>query len=162
MGYFVHLLKNWEKHSPLKMVKDIAEASFNIDALYHYRNDKKFFSDGSIRHFTTYIGNSIQNIDEDNGFTFEIEGLDPTFFALDFDKDFDYLVPGEKLCSLAYIDKLDKDAFELFYHFCYEYLKINTDEYIYLDSSTRPFSWEEMKKLSMYPYDKDWLLKDVI
>ncbi|SFD54570.1 hypothetical protein SAMN05518672_102374 [Chitinophaga sp. CF118] len=163
MGYLIYLLKNWEKHSAQKMVRDIAEVAFNANFFFEYKNDKEYFPDGKFSHLSVFIADDFFSVNYDKQnkcFVLEIQGVNPGGISSGSIQKFDFLKPGENLCNLASIKDLNEEAYELFYRFCYEYLRLNPDEYFWFDLSKWVYGWEEMQRLSKYPYDKDWLFKD--
>jgi hypothetical protein len=161
MGVYAHILKNWEKHNPEKVFTDALLVAFRINAMFEYGNVKSFFSDGRLEHTSMGIIDDKVTVKEGNNkkFIFNIQGVNMDDIAVGLDKDFDYLVPGAKLCSLAYIEKVREHNTELIFHFAYEYLKLNPDEYFWFEWD-HAFSWGDMQRLKDLPFDKEWCFKD--
>lgn len=160
MGTYAHILKNWQKHDPEKVFSDSALVCFRINAMLYYHNDKTFFKDGRLRLAYMGIIDDKVSVSENNDrqFILNIQGVNREDIAVGLDKEFDYLVPDGKLCSLAYIEKVRDTNTELIFRFAYEYLKINPDEYFWFEGDYA-FGWEDVRKLKELPFDKDWCFK---
>ncbi|MCC9019402.1 hypothetical protein [Flavobacterium lipolyticum] len=157
MGTYAHIIKNWEKHDPEKVFMDAANICFNINAMFYFHNDKTFYVDGKLKH--TYVGVIDDKIsvseDINNQFILNIQGVNKDDIVMGLDKDLDYLVPNEKLCSLVYIEKVRDENTELIFRFAYEYLKLNPDEYFWFEWEYA-FSWTDMMRLNKIPFNKNW------
>lgn len=160
MGVYTHILKNWEQHNPEKVFTDASLAAFRINAMFRYGNVKSFFNDGRLKHTSIGIIDDKVAVTEGNDrqFIFHIQGVNMEDIAVGLDKDFDHLVHGAKLCSLAYIEKVRDKNRELIFRFAYEYLKVNPDEYFWFEWDY-VFSWKDMQRLNDLPFDKDWCFK---
>jgi hypothetical protein len=160
MGTYAHILKNWENHDPEKVFIDTALVCFRINAMLYYHNDKTFYEDGRLRHVYMGVIDDKVSVNEDNErqFTLNIQGVNMDDIEAALDKNWDYLIPNAKLCSLVYLEKVRDENTELIFRFAYEYLKLNPDEYFWFEWD-HAYSWKDMESLKEKPFKKDWCFK---
>ena len=160
MGSIAHILKNWEKHDPEKVIRDISLVCFKTNVMFIYRNNKTFFNDGKLESVSFTLADDQTMISSENNKQFELtlQGVNLDDIAVGLDKDMDYLVPNEKLCSLVYIEDVNEDNTELILKFALEYLRLNPSEYFWFEGDW-VYSLAVIEKNTLLPFDKDWCFK---
>lgn len=143
MGRLAHLLKNWENHSPEKVLIDTVKICFRNGIKFEYQNWNSYFSNGSLKNTEIRLEEDSKN-DEKQGFLLSIQGVDIELIEIGQDKAFDYLIPNKNLCSLAYIEPVWQENLELIFLFIYEYLNINRDDYFWFEGEDI-LSWESIQ-----------------
>ena len=163
MSTYGHLLRNWESHSPRKMLADISLIAFDANLMMTYLNNKTFYESGEFKSVSLTIANAKTQIEEDNEeqFQFYIEGIDQQRIELGLDQEFDWIRPNSKLCSLGYIEDIHDDNTELILHFAYEYLKLNPDDLFWFEDDWA-YSLDDLQRIQELPFDKDWCFKPVV
>jgi hypothetical protein len=93
-GRLAHLLKNWENHSPEKVLIDTVKICFRNGIKFEYQNWNSYFSNGSLKNTEIRLEEDSKN-DEKQGFLLSIQGVDIELIELGQDKAFDYLFPNK-------------------------------------------------------------------
>jgi hypothetical protein len=160
---FIHFLKKWQTHQPLKMLKDIMEVAYKLNLVALLEGSKTYFDNEEVKHFRVII--SYKNIEDyDSTFIIEIEGINKELTLENgYYKEYDWLAPGKELMSVAYIYKFrsitedyknNHKLFHIFSKFAYEYLKLNPDDLIGDDN--RYWNLDFFENLSK-KYNPDWV-----
>ncbi|WP_297430317.1 hypothetical protein [Clostridium sp.] len=114
--------------------------------MLYFKNQTKFFDDGSFVHTQCNIIEKTKKITENTiQVIFSLVGVNKEHINKysDIDTEFDWIEKGRKLYQIGYVEDVF-GAEELIFKFAYEYLKLNPKDYFWVDSYEWAFSFEDI------------------
>jgi hypothetical protein len=157
MGTSGVVLKNREAFQEETLLSDVIKVAFRKNMYLSFGGYVKRNSNGSFRHTMLNIASKPPYIEETTQqFIFNIWCIENKSIN---ETEFDWVEKDKKLYNIACIEEV-YGAEELAFHFVYEYLKLNPNDYFWFDSYEWVFSLKDMEKLNALPYDSNWCYKN--
>lgn len=156
MSIYCHVVKDMRSHSEREALLDSLSIAYELDLMFSYLNNK-VFENGCLRCFSANIARARTQISQENEEQFELvfQALQP---SISFDAAFDWAGLGVEMQSLMYVTFVSDENSRLLLEFMYEYLKKNTDVYLWFEGS-RVFSHRDLFELRSSEFDYEWYLK---
>lgn len=154
MGTSAVILTQKDKYSPDQLLADTIVAAFHSDAALYFYNNKTYTNEGEFLYTTLNVNRKSPTDDNEVSLIFHIHSISSpsTEFYAHEDLGLD---PSEPLCQVGHIEDIYGNQ-ELIFHFIYEYLKLNPDDYFWIADNDWLYNWEDMQKLKSVPYDPNW------
>jgi hypothetical protein len=158
MSITASILKKRLDYSTEKVLSNILIATFRAKLMLVFQNQTEFLNDGSLdRTRFNIIDRTVNITDETPQIIFWVLGIKEGIF--DLDNEYDFVEKGGKLYDIAYVENI-LGREELVFNFIYEYLKLNPNDYFWIDCDDLVFSLDDMEKLRKLPFDPEWCYKD--
>lgn len=159
MGTSGVILKSRCDFSVEKLLSEVMIVTFRAKLNLYFHNSTEYNDDGSFK--STSLNISDKPLYQDNALQllFRISEIKKECINEYGDTEFDWVDKGKKLYYVACIENISTVE-KLSFKFIYQYLKLNPNDYFWVDWYKWAFSLEDMEKLKKLPYDPDWCYKD--
>lgn len=159
------ILKKKDEYNIENMIKDIKTSIVN-SKLYMRGDEIVNYPNGSFDYFNIGIFDKIGfNLNSDDFGNEEVsQGQSVSFYVCSInekfhgDDEFDWVSKGDKLYTVAYIENII-DNEELAFRFIYEYLKLNPQDYFWVEDDW-VYTLKDLERLSKLPFDEYWCYKN--
>ncbi|WP_336686036.1 hypothetical protein [Chryseobacterium bernardetii] len=145
-----YILKKNNESKPLNILENFIKIAYTIDCIFIYNNNKYISEKDKYDYLSVNFADDFNQISEDNERQFQ--------FYLYINRLQNIEIYHEIFYKVGYIELIDDDNTKLIFEFVYEYLKLNPEEYFWVEWGYL-YKWEDMQKLKSIPFDKDWCFK---